>query len=491
MTAVPPSAGTTAPRNAPPPAAAGGSSLSRHSAVMSTSLGLVSVVGYVGTLLMAHLLDAPSYSDYAAAAMLLAMVGTFAAALIPMPLTHVIRNSPRQSEARRRGLAFAWFVSGTAGMLAAFVTGAITATFAPATVVAAVAACALILFACSPIWAWLNGELRFSRIAVISVAEVAARVLFAVGVVVLGWRTGGALLGFAVGVVVVLATAPAAMRRDLAWRPDVLKERERWTETGDIALARLTTSALVGADVVLVAMLGAPAVQSAGYQALSTLAKAPVYIAAGATAVAFPLLRSGTAQVRSILTTTMRCFCLMAFPAAAVVATAPRELILVALPDRYANAIELLPPLAAAGVGYAALTMFATVLLGLRAYRRCQLGLLAAVLLLALGMLLGWRIGGVGGLADGTALGALAGAAGLMAATGSLLPASAFRSSVPALTFSAVVFGLLKLVQSLPVVWIVVVAIAGAAVLNELHRGRGPAGGASAAATPQPGAEVR
>ncbi|WP_347059021.1 hypothetical protein ABC795_01370 [Blastococcus sp. HT6-30] len=47
------------------------------------------------------------YSRYVAAAMLLGMIDTFAAALIPMPLTHAVRSNPPGSEARRRGLAFA------------------------------------------------------------------------------------------------------------------------------------------------------------------------------------------------------------------------------------------------------------------------------------------------------------------------------------------------------------------------------------------------
>src|SRR3954454_3024130 len=269
---------------------------------MSLSDGLVGVFSYGGTLLFARLLDAEDYSSYAAAAMMLGMVGTFTAALIPLPLVHAIRSHNPGTEGRRQALSFAWLVSGLAGAVAAVVTAAITAAFAPMVVVGAVALSALTLFALSPVWGWLHGELRFVRSAVLTVVEVAARVAFGAAVVLLGWGAGGALLGFVVGVRVVLAFTPRGIRADLGWRPAVLRERARWSETRDIALSQLITSTLVGADVVLIAVLGAPATEAAGYQALSTLAKAPVYVATGAVVVAFPLLRTPGAHIGHILT---------------------------------------------------------------------------------------------------------------------------------------------------------------------------------------------
>jgi O-antigen/teichoic acid export membrane protein/LmbE family N-acetylglucosaminyl deacetylase len=473
VTAVPPSS-QTAPDDAQG-AVVDVSAVPSRSVIVSASVGIIGVLGYAGTVVMAHLLEAAAFSDFVAAAMLLGIVGTFAAALVPMPLIHVIRHHPRHSEGRRRGLSFAWMVSGLAGVLAAVITGAVTVTFATPVVAAAVAVSALALFACSPIWAWLYGELRFVRAAALQVAEVAARIVFSVVVVLLGWSAGGALLGFAFGVVVVLLGAPWAMHRDLAWRPDALRERERWTETGSIAFAQLIASTLVGADVVLVAVLGAPATEGAGYQALSTLAKGPVYVAAGAAVVAFPLLRSKSAQLHDILTATLRSFALLAFPAAAVVATAPTPLILLVLPDRYTDSIRLLPTLAAAGVGYAAITMLTTVLLGLRAYRRCQTGLVAAVVLLPAGMLLGWEIGSLPGLAVGAAIGAVAGGAGMAVAAAPLLPDGTFRSAVAGLAATAALFGLLFLARPVPVLWALAVLLLGVLVLRQLRRRPVPA----------------
>jgi hypothetical protein len=87
-------------------------------------------------------------------------------------------------------VAFAWSVSAGAGLVAAAVTGTITAGFAPPTVVATVAVSALVLFACSPVWGWFHGELRFVRNSVVLIAEVAVRTVVSVVVVLVGWGAG-------------------------------------------------------------------------------------------------------------------------------------------------------------------------------------------------------------------------------------------------------------------------------------------------------------
>jgi O-antigen/teichoic acid export membrane protein len=469
VSTVPPT-GEVVPDEVPGSPHVDGSLVTSRGPLVSAAMALVAVISYGGALVLAHLLDAPSYSVYAAAATLLGTVGVFAAALIPMPLTHVIRSHPWQSEERRRGMAFAGWVSVAGGLLAALVTGLVAVAFAPPDVAALVAVSALVLFLCSPVWGWLHGELLFVRDAVVILAEVGVRILVSVGVVLLGWGAGGALLGFAAGSAVVLLTVPGALRRDLAWRPGVLRERARWAETGDMALSQLIVNALVGADVVLVAILASHGTESAGYQALSTLAKAPIYVAAGAVAVAFPLLRSRQAQTGHILATTMHSFTVLAVSSAAVVATVPPELMLLVFPERYAGSLALLPVLAAAGIGYAALTLFTSVLLGLRAYRRCQLGLLAAVVLMPAGLLLGWRIDGVPGLAVGVALAALVSTGALWAAAAPLLPADTPRRAVRALAAAAALVGLLAAARAVPALWVVAVLLLGGVVLRLLHR---------------------
>jgi O-antigen/teichoic acid export membrane protein len=329
------------------------------------------------------------------------------------------------------------------------------------------------------VYGWVHGDLRFIRTAVMNVVEICARIVFGAAVVLLGWRAGGALLGFVAGSAVVLLTAPAVLRRDLAWRPGVLRERARWAETGGLALAQLMVYTLVGADVVLVAVLAVHAPESAGFQALSVLAKAPVFLAGGAVAVAFPLLRSRNADIDHILTVTLRSFAVLAFSSAAVIATAPRELILLVFPARYASSLSLLPVLAAAGLGYAGLTMLTSVMLGLRAYRRCQVGVLAAAVLLPTGLLLGWSLHGVPGLAVGGAVGALAATGALLVAALPLFPARTLRGALFALPLTVSLVALLELAGRVPLLWLCCVLLVGAAVLRLSSRGPTSSAGGS------------
>jgi O-antigen/teichoic acid export membrane protein len=273
--------------------AAPASQVAKHTALLAMSAGLVGALSYVCTLLMAHLLPTEQYTQYAAAQMLVGIVGIVAHALVPLPLAALVRRHAHRTDARREGMAFAVLVSAAAGTVAGLLTGGITAAFAPAHVAVATGVASLVLFTVAPAQGWLQGELRFTRYAVASIIEVAVRLGFSAVAVLLGWGPAGALLGFAVGGLVLVA-GPLAMLRDVGWHPYVLREGVRWAETGDIALVQFVVSVLVGADVVLVALLGTGTAAEAGFQALATLAKGPVYVASGTVLVAFPLLRAGS-----------------------------------------------------------------------------------------------------------------------------------------------------------------------------------------------------
>jgi glycosyltransferase involved in cell wall biosynthesis len=212
-------------------------------------------------------------------------------------------------------------------------------------------------------------------------------------------------------------------------------------------------------------------------------------VAIGAAAVVFPLLRGNRAPVQDILAVTMRSFVLLALPTVAVLATAPDALMTLILTRRYADSLWLLPVLAAAGLGYAALTFSATVLLGLRAYRASRRGLLAALTLPA-GTLAGWRIHGLSGLAFGTATGALIAGTLMCAGLAPLLPARALRQAAWGFVVASLLLGALYLLRPYPVAWLALAGVTGIVVLRHmLHRPRNDAlpSAAGAAADQSPG----
>jgi O-antigen/teichoic acid export membrane protein len=337
--------------------------------------------------------------------------------------------------------------------------------------VVAVAVASAAMFVVAPVLGFLQGELRFRRYVAATIAQVAGRLGFSVATVLLGAGAAGAVHGFAIGVVAVLVIAgTASIRRDLTWRPAVLRERARWAETGDIALVQLIVASVVGADVVLVGALGTGTAAEAGFQALATLAKAPIYVAGGTVLVTFPLLRGATlAGAVAVLRPALAAFRRIVLPVTAVLATAPAALVLIVLPARYAESLVLLPWLALSGLGFAVVTVLATVLSAVRAHRRNRPALAVATVLQSAGLLIGWSAAGVSGLAVGGALGALAAGVVMVVAAAPYLRGTA-RDTAVEVAAAALFTAVLAAVHSHPVAWLLSVVVAGVIVRQRLAR---------------------
>ncbi len=445
------------------------SEVAHSSGLLSMSAGVVGVISYACTLLMANALSSQEYSNLAAAQMLLGIVGIVSSALVPLPLSHAVATHGAGTDERRDGMAFAVMVSVIAGIVAAGTTGMVVSAFGSPVLALVAALTAFVLFVVAAPLGWLQGELRFVRYATASIAEVTVRLGFSVLVIALAWGATGAILGFALGALVILAV-PRSFYRDITWRPQVIRDRWRWSETGDIALTLCVVTALTGADVVVMSFLDGGTDAAAGFQALSTIAKGPIYVAAGTVLVAFPLLRRAGADRDAILVSALRSFGLLAVAACVVIATVPASLVELFLPEKYHASIALLPWLAGAGLGYAVLTVLATILLALRAYRRCQLGLIAAAALLPAGMAAGWILGGVPGVAVGTAGASLASAAILALIALPLLPRSTWRLALTGLLAGAALTLLLLVAGLVPPVWLLVVLMTGLGILAGQRR---------------------
>ncbi|MFE4198245.1 glycosyltransferase family 39 protein [Paenarthrobacter sp. NPDC056912] len=467
-------AAATATAGAGTAAADAGATVAENSGFLSVAAGLVGVVSYACTLLMANLLGTADYTQFAAGAMLLGIVGIVASALVPLPLSHFVAVHPEGSEGRRDGMAFSVFVSCLAGIAAAVVTGALTLAFSTPALAAAVALGSLAIFLVAAPSGWLQGELRFKWYALTTIGEVAIRLAVSLVVVAFAWGAVGAILGFALGALALLVV-PGSFYRDLSWRPGVIRQRWRWAETGDVASVLCVVSVLVGVDVVVVAFLDGGSAAAAGFQALATIAKGPIYVAAGTALVAFPLLRSPGVNVRQVVAAAFASFGQLAVVAFVIIATAPPALAGLIIPAKYHGSLELLPWLAAAGLGYAGLTVLATILLALRAYRRCQVGLACACVLVVGGLWTGWQLNAVSGMAIGSAIGAVLAAA---AVTGISWPVLATvgpaKDAGRSMAGAAALLALLAVAAQLqPLVWLALAILSGLAVLAH-QRGMTP-----------------
>ncbi|MEJ2868907.1 glycosyltransferase family 4 protein [Actinomycetospora sp. OC33-EN08] len=496
-----------ATEGAPPPPPTSGSRATGGTATMlSASGGLVGLLSYAVTLVMAHLLDAAAYTAFAAAVAVVGTAGVASAALIPFPLAHVVRAHPAGDPERRAATAFAVGVSVLVGLVAAVVLGLVVGPVSDVPTALAAAVSGLALFAVAPIWGFLQGEDRFGRYAALTVGEVAVRLVASVAAVVVGAGAWGAVGGFAIGAIAILAvsmtpsTGPfrglsvGAVRRALA-------DRARWAETGGVAVTQAVLSALAAADAVVVALAVADSTAAAGYQAVSTLAKAPVYVAVGTALVSFPVLRVAHGRDRELrLREALVSFVRLVVPAAAVVATVPVALVGIVLPGRYLPSVALLPVLAVLGVGLGATTVLASLLLAVRARRALAVSLTIAVAALAAGLALGaaGTLAGLplvpddpaGPLAAGAAAGALVGAVAVVVCGAAHRPRRVApdpglgRAAAVGVLYAVVVTLVLGLTRPSVALWLVAVVVLGAGLVALPVLGRRVAPGPDAALAP-------
>ncbi len=129
----------------------------RSSVLLSASASAVGVVSYACALVLAHLLPPAEFADFAAGQVLLTVVGTAVAALVPLPLAQAVRRYPPGTNGRGAAVAFAVFVSLAVGCVAAAVTGGLALGFAGPGVALAVAGSAVLVCALVPVWGWLQG----------------------------------------------------------------------------------------------------------------------------------------------------------------------------------------------------------------------------------------------------------------------------------------------------------------------------------------------
>ena len=171
-------------------------------------------------------------------------------------------------------------------------------------------------------------------------------------------------------------------------------------------------------------------------------------------------------MLADVLTPALHSFEALALTAAVVLATVPRSLVMLFLPEKYLGSTVLLPQLAAAGLGYGAVTVLATVLLALRMTRRTYVALAAATVLLAAGLGVGWALHGVNGMAAGAAIGALSATLVLAVLAAPALPRGTLGSTARTTLVAAVLLVVLLLTARIPVLWLVCAAVGGLLALR-------------------------
>jgi O-antigen/teichoic acid export membrane protein len=366
---------------------------------------IVGALNYSYSLILTRLLNVSAYAGFAAGQGLILWASSVATVSVPWALAQGLARARSNAE-RDTALRFSIMASIGSGVLVAAIVGAIATRFGNHFTVLAVSLSTLLIFMGTTTTGWFQGHQRMRRLSALYVAEnVLKNVAGVLLVSVVGLGQNGALFGFAIGAVVMLAWRPR-LSHDLSrpWRA-ALANRDLWRRTLRVAGVQAIVSLFVSADVVLVAVLPGSRDLVASYQASSALSRASLFVA-GAVATAFFPLLSRHADHATIAARAVKMYTAVALPLAAVLATTPPALLTKMFPAQYAAMATLLKYTAAVSLatgGLSLLTAFFQAADDYSSIRWLAPGLAGYVVAL----LAGWRIHGIVGIAVGAVAGTM------------------------------------------------------------------------------------
>lgn len=384
-----------------------GETFRRGALWLGVSLVSVSIVNYGYTASMSWVLSTAALPVFVAGQALLVVAGTVSGAATPWVLAHEVADGADDRCRRRQALWFGLGVAAVQGLVAAVVVGSLAAAFARAWTAGIVGAATLAIFVAAAPVGYLQGLGRFGLIAGARGLEVGTKVAVGVALGLVGLGAGGALAGFGVGALAVLAVGLAAAARDL--RPDWsgVRSRRLWRKTIGLGSIQGVVAALSAVDVVLVAVLPLAPRAAASYQLSTILGRAPLFLSIALSMAAFTAVTTERNGVRAVVASALEAYLRLAIPAVLLIATLPAQLLDLAFPARYATMRHYLPYTAAAGALVGAVNLVTTFFQADERYRRCLSRLAIGLVLQIVAAVVGWRLGGIVGIAAGAVAGSV------------------------------------------------------------------------------------
>jgi O-antigen/teichoic acid export membrane protein len=377
-----------------------------HGALWIT-IGTVSIglSNYGYSLLLTHLLSVAEYSVFSASQSLVLWATNIATVSVPWILAQSMARAGSADE-RNSAIRFAKLVSITTGLVAGIVVGGIATGLSDVGSAMVVAVSTFIIFLGTTTTGWLQGDERMRSLSMLYIAEnVLKNVAGLFLVTVAGLKGIGALAGFAIGGLAMLARWPRTHRDPRqSWRDLVTKDL--LSHAFATAGAQGLVSLFVAVDVVLVALLPGSRALAASYQASTTLTRIPLYIAASIATAYFPSL-SRQSSNGVIAAQAVRLYAATGLPLMAILATVPGPLTAILFPSQYGGIDVMLKYTAVTGFSAGGISLVTTFFQAANDYS-CLKWLTMGLAGYVIGLVTGWRLDGVVGLAAGGALGSAA-----------------------------------------------------------------------------------
>lgn len=374
-----------------------------HGALWIT-IGMASIglSNYGYSLVLTHLLSVAEYSVFSAGQSLILWATNVATVSVPWVLAQALARAKSEQE-RSSAIRFAKLMSSGTGIVAGSIVGGIAIGLSGFTVAIVVAVSTFVIFVGTTTTGWLQGDERMRSLSLLYIAENVFKNIGGVLLVaVVGLKGIGALAGFGIGGLAMLARWPrTGANRKRSYREIVNKEllRQAFATAGAQGLVSL----FVALDVVLVALLPGNRALAASYQASTTLTRIPLYVAGAVATAYFPSLsRNSSSGV--ITGQAVRLYAATGLPLMAILATVPGSLVTRVFPSDYGSIDLMLKYTAVTGFAAGGISLVTTFFQAANDYsclRWLGLGLAGYVVALVGG----WRIDGVVGFAAGGAVG--------------------------------------------------------------------------------------
>ena len=419
---------------------------------------VIGVLNYAYGLIQTRLLDVTAYSAFAAGQSLIMWASAVASVSIPWVLVQGVARAHSRAE-QDTAVRFAMVASAATGTVTAVIIGLIALRFARPVTALVIALATLVIFLSMVSTGYLQGRQRMRTLSFLYVGEnLVKNVAGLLLVLAAGLRQAGALAAFGIGGIVMLTRWPRPPPGQARHWLAAVADRGLWHRIGRISLIEGMVSLFAVADVVLVAVLpGVSHDGAASYQASVTLSRVPLYIAGAILTAFFPAL-SRHANGGPIAARAVRMYAVMALPVAVVLATMPPAVLGVLFPAQYGAMATLLRFTAVTGLAAGGILLITAFFQAADDYS-CVPWLAIGLTGYVAALLAGWRLGGITGLATGSAAGALA--------TLALLRYRLARREGPGtltripLAEPIVTGGLLLLLRPYPAAWLALAALAG------------------------------
>lgn len=238
---------------------------------------------------------------------------------------------------------------------------------------------------------FLNGLRMYGRQGAMQFFSSIAKVVGAVGLVLLGFAIYGAIAGYLLGSLMGLAIGWYYLRRTGEdSNPGSFPARKIIDFAYPVIIFSFALLFLMSIDLFLVKRILGEDVQVGYYAAASTLSKFPYYILTGLGVALFPAIsKSSAVQTGKYIRESMRYLMLLLLPAVFIISGSSQALVAFLYSERFAPASL---PLAILVFGVAAFTLFSILTTVINAAGTPRVSMMIAVVLIPLAAILNWLL---------------------------------------------------------------------------------------------------